>query len=159
METTNLANSPTDRGRHRSLAIKPTTARAPSGSSWLHSAPHSPRSPLYTDAFTFTHPPIPPSTDPSPATPVSIARPPSPSHTPEESGQFQYALSSATSLSSRVHVRHVLCQLPSPSSPLLGLWNAEPRNKRARHAALACRLTDGINSSIPRQSNHGCRVN
>ncbi|KAI1374460.1 hypothetical protein F4677DRAFT_447452 [Hypoxylon crocopeplum] len=104
METTNLASSPKDRGRKRSLAVRPSTARATSGSARHHHTPHSPRSPLYTDTFTSAHPPIPPlpSSPPPPPAPststaaVSAARPPSPSHNTAEA--FQYALSSAKSV-------------------------------------------------------------
>ncbi|KAL7621888.1 hypothetical protein AAE478_007388 [Parahypoxylon ruwenzoriense] len=101
METTNLTSSPKDRGRHRSLAVRPSTSRATSGSARHHNTPQSPRSPLYTDTFTIPHPPIQLSNSPSSVTSASPARPPPPSHTSaltEAPGNFQYALSSATSV-------------------------------------------------------------
>ncbi|KAI1396891.1 S-adenosyl-L-methionine-dependent methyltransferase [Hypoxylon fuscum] len=82
MESTNLASSPKDRGRHRSLAVRPSTARATSGT------PHSPCS----DTFTVTHP----TSIRLPASPPSTGRPPSsPSQiAAEPTTHFQYALSS-----------------------------------------------------------------
>ncbi|KAI2633198.1 S-adenosyl-L-methionine-dependent methyltransferase [Hypomontagnella submonticulosa] len=109
METNNFVGSPKDRGRSRLLAVRPTTARATSGSAphHHHHTPHSPRSPLYTDSFTLSHPPIHPPPD-LPSSAISSAnatapdRPPSPSQQHPSDGvghtQFQYALSSAQSV-------------------------------------------------------------
>ncbi|KAI2617781.1 S-adenosyl-L-methionine-dependent methyltransferase [Hypoxylon sp. NC1633] len=103
MEATNLASSPKDRGRNRSLAVRPSTARATSGSA-RHHTPHSPRSPLYTGTLTVSHPPIPPlpsspPTAASTSTASTSGRPSSPTHaTAQANGHFQYELSSAKSV-------------------------------------------------------------
>lgn len=100
MEAANLTNSPKERGRNRSLVVRPSTARATSGSARLHT-PHSPRSPLYTDTFTVAHPPIHlPASPPTPRLPSAAReRPPSPSPTVSQAnGHFQYALSSTKSV-------------------------------------------------------------
>ncbi|KAI1101772.1 S-adenosyl-L-methionine-dependent methyltransferase [Jackrogersella minutella] len=110
MEATNVTNSTKDRGRHRLLAVRPSTARASSGSSRQHRTPHSPRSPLYTDTFTssLANPPYHHhSTSPPASVFMSTSgtdRPPSPSPSSlEGTGQFQYALSSTTSFASGLH--------------------------------------------------------
>ncbi|KAI1770344.1 S-adenosyl-L-methionine-dependent methyltransferase [Hypoxylon cercidicola] len=94
MEAANLTNSPKERGRNKSLVVRPSTARASSGSGRLHT-PHSPRSP-YTDTCTVAPvaPVVPPVVPPiylpaSPPTPTG--RPPSPS--PTASQQFNPAAS------------------------------------------------------------------
>ncbi|KAI0888266.1 S-adenosyl-L-methionine-dependent methyltransferase [Annulohypoxylon maeteangense] len=123
MEATNVtSSSPKDRGRHRLLAVRPSTAssRATSGSSRHHRTPlpHSPRSPLYTDNFTLSaHPPgtYHPSSPPAPSfmstTSSGTDRPPSPSPTTADvAGHFQYALSSAEGLSSGLQFNPALEQ-------------------------------------------------
>ncbi|OTA56260.1 S-adenosyl-L-methionine-dependent methyltransferase [Hypoxylon sp. EC38] len=106
METTNVTNSPKDRGRNRLLAVRPSTARANSGSNrHHHHTPQSPRSPLYANVFNLPaleHPYNLPANSPNPAsasTSTTTDRPPSPTQIAAETpGHFQYALSSTGNL-------------------------------------------------------------
>ncbi|KAI1387972.1 S-adenosyl-L-methionine-dependent methyltransferase [Hypoxylon trugodes] len=121
--TTDFKHSPKDRGRHRLLAVRPSTVRAKSGSarSHQHPTPHGPRSPLFTDTFTSSHPPTTTATTTTttttihhlsagPPTPRSTStvsgRPLSPLPPPpatDAAGHSQYALSSSGSHSAGLH--------------------------------------------------------
>ncbi|KAI1760055.1 S-adenosyl-L-methionine-dependent methyltransferase [Hypoxylon sp. FL1150] len=101
MEAANLTSSPKERGRNRSLAVRPSSARAASGSARLRT-PHSPRSPLYTDTFPVAHP-IHLAASPPTTLPLAVgAPPPSPTPTATQAngnGHYhQYALSSTKSV-------------------------------------------------------------
>ncbi|KAI0176546.1 S-adenosyl-L-methionine-dependent methyltransferase [Hypoxylon sp. FL1284] len=128
MEAANLANPPKERGRNRSLAVRPSTSRGTSGSAPLHT-PHSPRSPLYTDTFAIAHPPIhlpasPPTSTLHSALHSAVKCPPS-SPTPSTShgnGHFQYALSSAKSVPAGLNFTPTVAaeQEWPPNDPSLG---------------------------------------
>ncbi|KAI1411059.1 S-adenosyl-L-methionine-dependent methyltransferase [Hypoxylon sp. FL1857] len=109
METTNNTNTPKDRGRHRLLSVRPSTARANSGSGRHHQpTPQSPRTPLYASVFNLPaleHPYHHPDNSPTTGSTAATAdRPPSPTPTTSETAShFQYALSSTHNLAAGLH--------------------------------------------------------